>query len=365
MNLMYFERKRGVPDDYRSPIIVPSGHYSGVLFAGEVLISDPREASDLNDMGCFGCFIERREPIVTPECFRIERRALRSADKANKLETKKRALRLAVIEKANEIHEKATSTTISSIDLSSREADKVSSNETPSASGVNSEPSRNLDASTDSSSEAFARKSGRIDSGGDKEKPASHASEQNMDARSEINENEETYENTKQMELWANMVSKDRRLRLGMEEAMYLMYDLSVLEVSAADKQLSADDLWRCFYSYAGISFVKRYACYRSLRRLGWVVRPGLPYGVDFMLYCDGPEYHHSSAAVRLLDEHIDATLFSALNRTLNNMKKTLVEVRVDIPVGLPLGQGVKCVQRINVEYLTVATCRLQNVGSG
>uniref|UniRef100_A0A914RN37 tRNA intron endonuclease N-terminal domain-containing protein n=1 Tax=Parascaris equorum TaxID=6256 RepID=A0A914RN37_PAREQ len=76
------------------------------------------------------------------------------------------------------------------------------------------------------------------------------------------------------MESWANMISKDRRLRLGMEEAMYLMYDLNVLEVSAAGKQLSVDDLWRRFYSYAGTSFVKRYACYRSLRRLGWVVRP-------------------------------------------------------------------------------------------
>lgn len=164
------------------------------------------------------------------------------------------------------------------------------------------------------------------------------------------------------MEMWANTISKDRRLRLGMEEAMYLMYDLSVLEVWSANKRLSADDLWQHFYSYAGMSFVKRYACYRCLRRLGWVVRPGLPYGVDFMLYCDGPDYHHSSAAVRLLDEHCDATLFSALNRALKNMKKTLV--RVDVPVGLSLERSVKCVERINVEYVTVATCRLQSLRS-
>uniref|UniRef100_A0A914RBD7 Uncharacterized protein n=1 Tax=Parascaris equorum TaxID=6256 RepID=A0A914RBD7_PAREQ len=122
---------------------------------------------------------------------------LRSADKANKLETKKRALRLAVIEKSNEIHEKATSTTVSSMDVSSREADKVSTDETPFASGVSSEPSRNLDTPTDSSFEAVAEKSDRVDSGGDKDKPASHAREENMDARSEVYENEGNDENTK------------------------------------------------------------------------------------------------------------------------------------------------------------------------
>lgn len=144
MDLMCFERKRGVPENYRSPIIIPSGHYSGVLFAGEVLISDPREASDLNDMGCFGCFIERREPIVTQECFRIERSALKTSDKANKLLTKKRALRLAAIGKANKIHEKAASTARSSVDGSSKEAVSVTTSDKLFASAANLEPSKEV-----------------------------------------------------------------------------------------------------------------------------------------------------------------------------------------------------------------------------
>ncbi|VDM50894.1 unnamed protein product [Toxocara canis] len=165
------------------------------------------------------------------------------------------------------------------------------------------------------------------------------------------------------MELWASMLSKDTRLRLGMEEAMYLANDLKVLEVSVANKLLSKDELWRRFYCLAGVNFVKRYACYRHLRRLGWVVRPGLAYGVDFMLYCDGPDYHHSSAAVRLVDdEQMDARLFAVLNRGLNNMKKALLEVRVDIPMGLSLVESLKCMERVSVECLTVATCRLHDL---
>ena len=37
-----------------------------------------------------------------------------------------------------------------------------------------------------------------------------------------------------------------------------------------------------------------RYLVYRALRTSGWVVRPGLNYGTDFLLYRLGPDRDHS-----------------------------------------------------------------------
>ncbi|VDM49220.1 unnamed protein product [Toxocara canis] len=175
MDLMYFERKRGVPENYRRPIIVPLGRFNGVLIGGEVLVSEPDQANDLNDMGCFGNFLERRVPVVAPECFGIKSRLLKTSGKAND--------------------------------------------------------------------------------------------------------------------------------------------------------------------------------------------GPGIAYGVDLILYCDGPDYLHSSAAVRLVDdEQMDARLFAILNRGLNNMKKALLEVRVDIPMGLSLVEGVKCMDGVSVKCVAVAMCRLNDL---
>ncbi len=44
---------------------------------------------------------------------------------------------------------------------------------------------------------------------------------------------------------------------------------------------------------------LSRYALYRHFRALGWVVRPGLEFGVDLLLYTAGPEAVHATYGVR------------------------------------------------------------------
>lgn len=144
-----------------------------------------------------------------------------------------------------------------------------------------------------------------------------------------------------------------------MEEAVYLSSELCVLHIFAIGETQKSDPdvVWKKFCDCYGIRFVRRYAVYRYFRRLGWVVRSGLQYGVDFMLYCDGPEYYHSSAAIRIVSgSSRDSVLcFAALNRELNNMKKALIEVTVDVPQDCDF-RSVHCVHCIGVTHTTAFT---------
>ncbi|VDK74395.1 unnamed protein product [Litomosoides sigmodontis] len=94
----------------------------------------------------------------------------------------------------------------------------------------------------------------------------------------------------------------DNSLRLGMEEAIYLSTEIAVLQIyTDSGEECTPDIVWKAFYDRYGIRFVRRYATYRYFRYQGWIVRAGLHCGADFMLYRDGPEYYHSSAAVRIV----------------------------------------------------------------
>lgn len=157
---------------------------------------------------------------------------------------------------------------------------------------------------------------------------------------------------------WKRLWPTVNFLRLGMEEAMYLSAEVGVLQLFADDGQEYVPDvIWKAFYDRYGIRFVKRYATYRYFRRKGWVVRPGLHCGVDFMMYRDGPEYYHSSAAVRVVStgSRCDSLSFIALNRELNSMKKTLIEVTVVIPQDCNV-QSIDSIHCISITHTTALT---------
>lgn len=69
MDSLIFERKRGIPKNYEKPILLPTGKYRGLLAGEQVVVADPKEADELNAFGCFGDFLQRREPRVSVECF--------------------------------------------------------------------------------------------------------------------------------------------------------------------------------------------------------------------------------------------------------------------------------------------------------
>ena len=87
-------------------------------------------------------------------------------------------------------------------------------------------------------------------------------------------------------------------LQLSSEEAFYLVHELGDLEVfNLGGKQCPANDLWKHFCEGNG-RFVERYIAYRYFRKRGWVPKSGLKFGVDFLLYKEGPAVYHSSYAV-------------------------------------------------------------------
>ncbi len=101
----------------------------------------------------------------------------------------------------------------------------------------------------------------------------------------------------------ADPYKMDEYLQLNSEEALYLSHDLNQLNVTNDDKTLSTNELWSKFHKIK--NFFGKYAAYRYYRKKGWVPKSGIKYGVDFVLYKEGPVEYHSNYAiiVRLLTE--------------------------------------------------------------
>ncbi|KAK3631312.1 tRNA splicing endonuclease subunit sen2 [Elasticomyces elasticus] len=103
-------------------------------------------------------------------------------------------------------------------------------------------------------------------------------------------------------------------------------------------------------------TFLLNYVVYHHFRSLGWVVRPGLKFGADYMLYNRGPVFSHAEFAVIIMPAYTDAYWSTAagirerrvkgekdwwwlhcVNRVQGQVKKTMVLVYVDVPAPLSL----------------------------
>uniref|UniRef100_A0A914EHB3 tRNA-intron lyase n=1 Tax=Acrobeloides nanus TaxID=290746 RepID=A0A914EHB3_9BILA len=151
---------------------------------------------------------------------------------------------------------------------------------------------------------------------------------------------------------WLALISNNCTSFLGPEETLYLEHELGVLSVinSATGAKFTSEDLWKRFLHNSGLHFVKRYAVYRYFRQNGWILRSGLSFGVDYLLYKDGPEYTHSSAGIRICDELKDPCT-AAMMRELRNCKKALIVISLKIPVCMDTST-IKCLDLIPVEPL-------------
>ncbi|XP_054710610.1 tRNA-splicing endonuclease subunit Sen2-like isoform X1 [Uloborus diversus] len=93
--------------------------------------------------------------------------------------------------------------------------------------------------------------------------------------------------------------SEEEHLHLSFEEAFFLSYGLGCLVVKDKDQPLDLTKLWNKFCNlYPEQNFPVMYTAYHHFRSKGWVVKSGLKYGVDFVLYKDGPPFYHSTYAV-------------------------------------------------------------------
>ena len=80
----------------------------------------------------------------------------------------------------------------------------------------------------------------------------------------------------------------------------------------------------------------KRLAVYLSFRRLGWIVRDGANYGVDYLLYSGPPGTVHSKYGVMiygnedvLAEKGLTWRSFAGIARSVYNSKKELLIVKV------------------------------------
>ncbi|RYC65189.1 hypothetical protein CHU98_g1068 [Xylaria longipes] len=148
-------------------------------------------------------------------------------------------------------------------------------------------------------------------------------------------------------------------LQLSPEEAFYLVFALGVLSVTdpATGKTMTSRELFNlfCQLSYSPPSttafrpddpFLVQYAVYHHFRSLGWVPRPGIKFGVDWLLYIGGPVFAHAEFAVIVIPAYTDPYWKSkgyrppnkswhwlhSINRVQSHALKTMVVVYVDIP---------------------------------
>ncbi|ETN82968.1 hypothetical protein NECAME_07622 [Necator americanus] len=83
---------------------------------------------------------------------------------------------------------------------------------------------------------------------------------------------------------WSERSPVHDRLYLSPEETIFLSIEMKMLEVSENKRVLTPDELWLRMRDLGGSMFLKKYVVYRYLRRCGWCVRSGLPYGCH---YCE------------------------------------------------------------------------------
>lgn len=153
-------------------------------------------------------------------------------------------------------------------------------------------------------------------------------------------------------------VNKER-LQLTLEEVFFLAYGLGVLQVKdeRSGKLFSVEELFTLCrqnsYFPARVSnlqpddpFLINYAVYHHFRSLGWVIRPGIKFGTDWLLYNRGPAFSHAEFAIMVFPSYSDPYWeargrtppartwhwLHCVNRVQATAVKTLVMVYVDVP---------------------------------
>ena len=92
--------------------------------------------------------------------------------------------------------------------------------------------------------------------------------------------------------------SDGEHLQLGSAEAFYLVHTVRCLQVrNHADMDCDAKHLWQ-YFNKLDERFIAKYVAYCYYRARSWVPKSGLKFGVDFLLYKEGPPTYHSSYGV-------------------------------------------------------------------
>ena len=141
-----------------------------------------------------------------------------------------------------------------------------------------------------------------------------------------------------EQEVQAEAVAIDNQehLQLNPSEAFFLNYALGILQVHdrATSAVLPSETLFTLFrqHSYfpprepqdlrSDDPFLLQYVVYHHFRSLGWVVRPGIKFAVDWLLYLRGPVFSHAEFAVIVLPAYTNSYWRSTRELQTSTAKK-------------------------------------------
>lgn len=161
-------------------------------------------------------------------------------------------------------------------------------------------------------------------------------------------------------------IRNEEHLQLSPEESFFLVYGLGVLKIRdpVTCDEIPTESIFSLFRQfsyfpprlpfdlYPDDPFLISYIVYHHFRSLGWVVRPGVKFAVDYLLYNRGPVFSHAEFAVVVIPAYTHPHWHSNLelshrtrkkeakswwwlhcvNRVQSQVRKSLVLVYVEIP---------------------------------
>jgi len=165
----------------------------------------------------------------------------------------------------------------------------------------------------------------------------------------------------------APLVIRDQEhIQLTLEEAFFLSYALGALNILDPETKtpIANQDLFYLFRKTSYFPplanpslspddpFMTNYVVYHHFRSLGWVLRSGIKFSVDYMLYVRGPVFTHAEFGVLILPSYSNPywssnpflqnyvksketrtwAWMNRIHRVITQVKKTLVLCYVDIP---------------------------------
>ncbi|GIY37283.1 tRNA-splicing endonuclease subunit Sen2 [Caerostris darwini] len=155
--------------------------------------------------------------------------------------------------------------------------------------------------------------------------------------------------------------SEKECLQLSFEEAFFLSYGLGCLIVKYEDTYFGISKLWTTFCELTRSGdFPATYTAYHHFRSKGWIVKSGVKYGADYVLYKDGPPFYHAtySVIVQTLKENLRGrkqnreftwSSLAALNRVNNTAGKGLLFLYVIKPNNISESSPL-CISQFKVE---------------
>ncbi|XP_050078320.1 tRNA-splicing endonuclease subunit Sen2 [Anopheles maculipalpis] len=145
-------------------------------------------------------------------------------------------------------------------------------------------------------------------------------------------------------------------LCLFLEEAFFLMHTLNILQLKDLfDKTI---DMLEAFERFRKIkkNFLACYCAYLYLKAKNWVIKSGIKFGGDFVIYVKGPQFYHASYIVLIkemvdgkqIDSHtVDGLDFQGFNRIAETTAKDVLFLEVHYPANLDLSDTAACVERL------------------